>query len=538
MPEHATKSPPIYPLTDDLEPSTANRPAGIPDQLLDLLRPGSPTMRHVDLLEQIRGPQAALQELQRMVLEGTDPGERAHCYVRAGQIRERMGALDAARACYEEAVSLQPEDGHVAYFALNNLAYCLNRQGRYQEAEPLARRAVAIFPDRVNAHKNLGVALEGVGRSSEAADSLLEALRIDPNHAIAMRRIRVLLDAHPDIGCDRPELAREVEALLSQRKHDWPSSKPVPAQDLERSIRNFLSSIEVDEMLVEGQLQVFGLVWPDGDGPDYRTLDEAIALEKLEVKEVSQAGSVPRIRVINHLDTPIFLMAGEQLVGAKQNRVLNVSILLSARADLELPVSCVEQGRWSYRGPRFESKQSSSHYGLRAMMAKKVHESYRVQGTPDSDQREVWGEVARMLSRHQTESPSGALDAIYEKEAPRLDQATERLQPRVEWSGAVFCLGDRIVGLDLFDRPATLQKQWAKLTRAYALDVLDRKEEPCVPRNRVSEWIRGSASALIDLFPSTGLGVDCRLESNRHFGAILVVGGRPVHLEMFYEEEL
>jgi hypothetical protein len=108
----------------------------------------------------------------------------------------------------------------------------------------------------------------------------------------------------------------------------------------------------------------------------------------------------------------------------------------------------------------------------------------------------------------------------------------------VEWSGAVFCFGDRIVGLDLFDRPATLQKQWAKLTRAYALDVLDRKEEPCVSRNRVSEWIRGSASALIDLFPSTGLGVDCRLESNRHFGAILVVGGRPVHLEMFYQEEL
>jgi len=93
-------------------------------------------------------------------------------------------------------------------------------------------------------------------------------------------------------------------------------------------------------------------------------------------------------------------------------------------------------------------------------------------------------------------------------------------------------------------RPGSLRparhapKQWAKLSRAYALGVLDRKENPSVPRNRVSEWVRGSASALIDLFPSTGLGVDCRLESNRHFGAILVVDGRPIHLEMFHQEEL
>ena len=527
MPEHAIQSPIIFPLPED-EPPTANAPSGIPDQLL----------HNVEMLERILGPQAALQELQRVVSEGTDPAKRADCYLRAGQIRERMGDLVAARACYEEAVSLHPEDGRVAYFALNNLAYCLNRQGRFQEAEPLARSAVALFPDRVNAHKNLGVALEGVGRFPEAADSLLEALRIDPNHAVALRRIRFLLHAHPEIGRGRPELAREVEALLSRRKRDWPSSKPEPAEDLDRSIRDFLSSIAVDEPLVEGTLQIFGLVWPDGAGADYRTLDEAMTLKKLEVKEVSQAGSVPRIRVINHLDTPVFLMAGEQLVGAKQNRVLNASILLGARADQELPVSCVEQGRWSYRGPRFESKRSSSHYALRSMMAKNVHDSYRDHGTPDSDQRKVWGEVARMLSRHKTESSSHALDAIYEKRAAELDQATERLEPRAEWSGAVFCFGEHIVGLDLFDRPATLQKQWAKLTRAYALDLLGQTEDSRVPRDRVSEWIRGSASALIDVFPSTGLGVDCRLESNRHFGAILVVDERPVHLEMFYQEEL
>ena len=537
MTEPATKSPAIFPLTEDAESSAAQH-LEVTDSVRKFLRPEWPTMRRVDILEQAGGPRAALEELQRAVSEERDAAVWARCYVRAGQIRERMGAWEAAQACYEEAVALEPEEAEVAYFAHNNLAYCLNRKGRFQEAEPLARHAIGIVPDRVNAHKNLGIALDGLGRHSEAADSFLAALRIEPSHPVALRRVRVLLETHPEVRRGCPELTQEVDALVSGRKRDWPRSRQIPAPDLETSIRRSLSSIEVDEPLVEGELQVYGLFWRNGGGPDYRTLDEAMALKKLEVKEASEAGSVPRIRVINHLDEPVFLMAGEHLVGAKQNRVLNASILLDARADLELPVSCVERGRWSYRGHGFESKHSSSHYGLRAMMAKKVHGSYRERGTPDSDQRQVWAEVAHMLERHKTESPSHALDALYEKMAPELDRAAERLQPREEWCGAAFCFGDRIVGLDLFDRPATLQKQWAKLTRAYALDVLEQKGESSVPRNRIADWVRGSASALIDLFPSTGLGVDCRLESNQHFGAMLIVEGHPIHLEMFHEEEV
>jgi hypothetical protein len=40
---------------------------------------------------------------------------------------------------------------------------------------------------------------------------------------------------------------------------------------------------------------------------------------------------------------------GEQLVGAKQNRILNMTVLVAAETEVTIPVSCVERGRWGYR---------------------------------------------------------------------------------------------------------------------------------------------------------------------------------------------
>ena len=58
------------------------------------------------------------------------------------------------------------------------------------------------------------------------------------------------------------------------------------------------------------------------------TLDHAMERGLAEVTEISEGGSVPQLGFVNRGDAPVFLLDGEELVGAKQNRILNLSLLV------------------------------------------------------------------------------------------------------------------------------------------------------------------------------------------------------------------
>ena len=67
--------------------------------------------------------------------------------------------------------------------------------------------------------------------------------------------------------------------------------------------------------------------------PGYRVLDDALASGLVEIAEVSEQGSVPELRVVNRHPDPTLIVDGEELVGAKQNRVVNLTSLVDARSE-------------------------------------------------------------------------------------------------------------------------------------------------------------------------------------------------------------
>jgi hypothetical protein len=110
-------------------------------------------------------------------------------------------------------------------------------------------------------------------------------------------------------------------------------------------------------------LELFHLRWAtNGNGVDYFTLDEALEGKWIEVAEFSENGLVPQIKIINRSNRMVFLMAGEQVVGCKQNRVLNASIMVPVHSEIPFPVTCVEGGRWGYQSSVFSSGFTSSHH--------------------------------------------------------------------------------------------------------------------------------------------------------------------------------
>jgi hypothetical protein len=292
-----------------------------------------------------------------------------------------------------------------------------------------------------------------------------------------------------------------------------------------------LPEIRVGAPLRHESLTVFPLFIDCGSRVDYLLAAEAIAAGTVAVEEVGEAGSVPTLLVSNQGDTRVLFMEGEELRGAKQNRVLNTSVLVAARSRTTIPVSCVEQGRWHYRTRQFGSSEGHSSSKLRSILKRTVAESAREGRGHHSDQGQVWGEVSRQMSSLGSTSTSSAMSDTFDSHRDRLDEY-QRLMTYVDGaSGLAVAVGARVVAVDLFDRPETCRKAWSRLLSGTILDALEAGSAPAgaaavdveglLDAVRKSDWRRT---------PAVGEGEEFRSEDGQDLHAsALLFGGSVVH---------
>ena len=181
---------------------------------------------------------------------------------------------------------------------------------------------------------------------------------------------------------------------------------------MEGLVADFLDGIILGEGISHGGVTVFPLRHPQKGGPRYLTLDEALQRDLLEVREKDPGGSVPEIRVVNRADVAVLILDGEELVGAKQNRVLNASILLAAGAERIIAVSCTEAGRWSYRSERFSASPYVMPRSARRDKNASVHLNLRTSRDFRSDQGQVWDNVDRLSMQLGAGSPTQAMREV------------------------------------------------------------------------------------------------------------------------------
>jgi len=230
----------------------------------------------------------------------------------------------------------------------------------------------------------------------------------------------------------------------------------------------------------------------------------------------------------------VLLLDGEELVGAKQNRILNLTVLAPAGKATVIPVSCVEAGRWNHESAEFRSSAQAHYSSGRARKAAQVSDSLRASGSRRSNQGAVWDDIALKSGRMGAESGTGAAAAMYEAHRVSLEAFVEAIACRERQVGAVFTINGAVIGLDLFDNPATYARQAAKLVRSYALDAIDaRGEEDRSTEETVSDFLAEIAASRQDRFPAVGVGEDVRLNGTRLTGAALEAMGRVVHLCAF-----
>jgi hypothetical protein len=316
-------------------------------------------------------------------------------------------------------------------------------------------------------------------------------------------------------------------------------------------------------------------VWPlladttvPASGLAYRTLADALEAGDLLVDEVSEGGFVPNVRVTNRGREAVLVLFGEEIVGAKQNRVANASFLVGAESSVVIDVSCVEQGRWGRRaGVGFLSSDHLISHMLRRKMQAKVAMARAVGQSFDADQAEVWDEVRHRVVSSQTSSRSIAYDDYHDSRRTDLEEILAAFRALPGQVGFVAAIGDAMHGVEFLGRPDVFARCFERMLRAYAIDAVDagllRSERPVRPGRRArpdlfgepghpehDDLLEGPASpaappapafdspeaflaalaaAEITRCPSLGLGEDLRLRGPRVAGCALAVEG-VVHL--------
>jgi hypothetical protein len=299
-------------------------------------------------------------------------------------------------------------------------------------------------------------------------------------------------------------------------------------------IQAFLSSLELGPAVAAGDLSVFPLIVQRADEPAYETLKDAILAGHAQVTEMPQAASVPELRFLNKGPRPVLIVDGEELVGAKQNRIVNITILVPATSALTIPVSCVEAGRWHAESREFASADRAFHASGRRAKVEQVSASLRTSSSRHSDQGAIWAEIDAKSARMGAVSTTRAAAAMFEAARTGLETFTKELRPVDGQVGAVFAIRGAIVGLDAFDSPRTWARVMPGLVRSYGLDALDTafSGHPFA-RPEPHRFLQAIAEAPLEAFPAIGLGSDVRIGGKAVVGGALVDNDHVVHLLAF-----
>jgi hypothetical protein len=288
-------------------------------------------------------------------------------------------------------------------------------------------------------------------------------------------------------------------------------------------------SVRVGAPVTHDKITVFPLYLEKPASPNYRLADEALADGSAVVEEVTEGGSVPNLAVDNKGETFVLFVEGQELRGAKQNRVLNTSVLIAAKTKTVLPVSCVEQGRWRYVSKQFTSSEYYSSSKLRKVLKKSVNDSTLSGGGHSSDQGAVWNEVSRQMRSVGSTSATMAMADTMTDHKPHLDRHVAEVTYAEGAAGLAVAVGGRLVSVDLFDAPETCRKVWPRVIRGVAMDAMEEKDDATVTPDEVTAAVASLQAEPWKEVVAAGAGEEQRSESPMWHGSVLTLNGNLVH---------
>ena len=228
---------------------------------------------------------------------------------------------------------------------------------------------------------------------------------------------------------------------------------------MEATVMGVVALVSVGLPRKMGSLSLFPLYRHDDPPSDVGPAGDALHSGELTVTEAADA-MVRSLLVCNLSSRSVFFLAGEVVFGGLQDRMITQSRIVCPGV-AEVPVACVEAGRWS-GGTDFDARTGLS--------PRRVREGAVFRRMPGGvDQVEVWNLVAETLAATHVHHSTGSLRAVLEQSGHQVD-AMVALGPLPGQCGVAVGSGSKVLGVELFTTRAVLYSYWEAIVRSYAVD--------------------------------------------------------------------
>lgn len=208
-------------------------------------------------------------------------------------------------------------------------------------------------------------------------------------------------------------------------------------------------------------------VWTDAPMGvrNYTTKASTQAVKVSELRDANVAG----LQIENTGSKHVLLLEGTLLEGGWQHRALTRSVFVAAHSAQELPVVCVEQGRWGgAQGQALGQKLAPARVraAMRGMQKRTdgVHQA-------SADQGKVWDEIHRYQAELKVGNPTASYVAMrdqIERNMPTLEYAKALVGQR----GVIVAINGQPVALELFDHSSTLSERLDAILRGFLPDAM------------------------------------------------------------------
>jgi hypothetical protein len=241
---------------------------------------------------------------------------------------------------------------------------------------------------------------------------------------------------------------------------------------------------------------------------DFITLDEGLRSRKVVITELGADGrshalrshrrsddnaEVNRLAVTNNSGKKLVLIAGEMIVGGKQDRIVGHDCIIEATArPVPIDVFCVEHGRWSGSENFGQSRRAASGRG--DGIGNTRTESVTVDGgaiampnvrekaQAKKSQSDVWSSVAKTVTVNSVQSETGDLKSVYKDKqvSHKLNDYERAFNDKLPASnvvGVVAAVNGKIISADVFANHRLFQAYWPKMLKSYALEALSETDQ-------------------------------------------------------------